>query len=128
MSVTSAPGATLEDAITAIEQRLAALGLALRDRDSHAVESHSHELHRALASAIQRFSQAAREPGGVSPALRHRLVMAGGQVAAQRESLARATAALDRAIDVLMPAPSAPAAYAAHGGLQRPTSSAHIGS
>jgi hypothetical protein len=30
-------------------------------------------------------------------------MQAGGRVAAQRESLARATAALDRAIDVLMP-------------------------
>jgi hypothetical protein len=128
MGVTSATGATLEDAITAIEQRLAALGLALRDRDSRAVESQSQELHRALAGAIQRFSLAAREPGGVSPVLRHRLVMAGGQVAAQRESLARATAALDRAIDVLMPSPTAPAAYAAHGGLQRPPGGACIGS
>jgi hypothetical protein len=32
-----------------------------------------------------------------------RLASASGQVAAQRESLARATAALDRAIDVLLP-------------------------
>jgi hypothetical protein len=37
-------------------------------------------------------------------ALRSRLVNASGQVAAQRESLARATAALDRAIDALLPA------------------------
>ena len=37
------------------------------------------------------------------PALRRRLASASGQVAAQRESLARATAALDRAIDVLLP-------------------------
>jgi hypothetical protein len=127
MSLTSASGATLEDAITAIEQRLAALGLALRDRDARAIELHSQALHQALASAIQRFTHAAREPGGVSPGLRRRLVMAGGQVAAQRESLARATAALDRAIDVLMPTTTGPAAYAAHGGLQRPASGGCIG-
>ena len=36
--------------------------------------------------------------------LRHRLAVASAQVAAQRQSLARATAALDRAIDVLIPA------------------------
>jgi hypothetical protein len=39
----------------------------------------------------------------VPPALRNRLANTSGQVAAQRESLARATAALDRAIDVLIP-------------------------
>ena len=55
-----------------------------------------------LAQAIVSFSEAARS-GAVPPNLRHRLALAGGRVAAQRESLARATAALDRAIDVLMP-------------------------
>ena len=46
--------------------------------------------------------------------------MAGGQVAAQREALARATASLDRAIDVLIPdlAP-AHALYSAAGGAAR---------
>jgi len=117
----------LEGAITSIEDRLAALGIALRDRDERAVETHAHELHRALASAVQRFSQAARQPGGVSPLLRRRLMAASGQVAAQRESLARATAALDRAIDVLMPAPVPAAAYAAHGGLARPPRTEHLG-
>jgi hypothetical protein len=39
----------------------------------------------------------------VPPALRERLAQASGQVVAQRESLARATAALDRALDVLLP-------------------------
>jgi hypothetical protein len=44
-------------------------------------------------------------------------------VAAQRESLARATAALDRAIDVLLP-PAAPRlAYSARGLAERTTSS-----
>jgi hypothetical protein len=117
----------LEGAIASIEQRLAALGAALRDRDERAIESHAHELHRALASAVQRFSQAARQPGGVSPQLRRRLMAASGQVAAQRESLARATAALDRAIDVLMPASMPAAAYAPHGGLARPARAEHLG-
>jgi hypothetical protein len=48
------------------------------------------------------FAEAADE-GRVAPSLRRRLAIAGAQVAAHRESLARATAALDRAIDVLMP-------------------------
>jgi hypothetical protein len=117
----------LESALAAIESRLAALGLALRDRDAQATESHAQELQRALASAIQRFSAAARQPGGVSDRLRHRLMAASGQVAAQRESLARATAALDRAIDVLMPPPLQPAGYGAHGGLARPNRAEHLG-
>ena len=117
----------LDEAVGAIEARLSSLGCALRDRDVHAIEDQSQELQRALAGAIQRFSQAAREPGGVPQGLRQRLAIASGQVAAQRESLARATAALDRAIDVLMPPALPVAAYAHHGGLDRPTSAARIG-
>jgi len=59
----------------------------------------------------------------VPPALRQRLALAGSQVAAQRESLARATAALDRAIDVLMPAPPAAAVYGQAGITERAASS-----
>ena len=66
------------------------------------IDLHAAELHRALASAVTQFSDAAKS-GPLPPALRHRLASASGQVAAQRESLARATAALDRAIDVLLP-------------------------
>lgn len=115
----STHGDALEGAIAAIEDRLAALGAALRDHDALAIESQAHELHRALASAVHRFAQAARQPGGVSLQLRQRLMAASGQVAAQRESLARATAALDRAIDVLMPGQAPAQGYAAHGGLVR---------
>ncbi len=68
------------------------------------VDRAAAELHRALAAAVDHFSRAARS-GGVPPALRQRLALASGQVAAQREALARATASLDRAIDVLMPRP-----------------------
>jgi hypothetical protein len=92
----------LETPLAAVEARLASLGTALRDNDSAAIEAEAGELHRALASAIAQFGHAARQ-GGLPPPLRHRLALAGGQVAAQREALARATAALDRAIDVLLP-------------------------
>ena len=47
-----------------------------------------------------------------------RLAVAGGQVAAQREALARATAALDRAIDVLLPGLGG-SVYAQNGGNER---------
>lgn len=92
----------LEATLLAIEACLASLGEALRTRDSTAIEGHASSLHRALATAVDRFTNAARA-GQVSPAMRKRLAQASGQVAAQRESLARATAALDRAIDVLLP-------------------------
>lgn len=107
----------LEQALAAVESRLAALGDALRARDSAAIEMHADELHRALAAAVDGFRHASRG-GPVPPALRSRLASASGLVAAQRESLARATAALDRAIDVLLPR-DAGTLYGAHGGADR---------
>ncbi|MBQ1764160.1 MAG: hypothetical protein IIZ92_14810 [Aquincola sp.] len=92
----------LEVALAAVELHLSSLGQALQDSNAAAIEKQATELHRSLATAVNRFAQAARQ-GGVPPALRQRLAAASGRVAAQRESLARATAALDRAIDALMP-------------------------
>jgi hypothetical protein len=107
----------LEQSLAAVESRLAALGEALRARDSAAIETHANELHRALAAAVDGFARASRG-GAVPAALRSRLASASGLVAAQRESLARATAALDRALDVLMPRDAA-TLYGAHGGADR---------
>ena len=107
----------LEARLSAVESGLAALGNALRARDPAGIDVHAAELHRALASAVTQFSDAARN-GPLPPALRHRLASASGQVAAQRESLARATAALDRAIDVLMPGDSV-TLYSALGSAER---------
>jgi hypothetical protein len=92
--------AELERPLKGVEDGLAALGLALHRSDAQAVERAAAELHAALAH----FGRAAKS-GGVPPLLRRRLALASGQVAAQREALARATASLDRAIDVLMPRP-----------------------
>ena len=103
----------LEAPLDAVEQRLAALGAALAANDAGAIEGAAAELHRALAAAVDRFGRAARE-GGVPMALRQRLAVAGGQVAAQRQALARATAALDQAIDLLLPA-AASQGYGAGG-------------
>jgi hypothetical protein len=117
----------LEAAIGAIEQQLDALGAAMRAHDASAIDTHAQGLQHALVAAVQRVAQAARQPGGVPPALRRRLAQASGQVAAQRESLARATAALDRAIDVLMPGAPRPAAYAAQGVMARAPRAEFIG-
>ena len=96
------PSTELEQPLQDVEACLNALGEALLRRDSPAIEMEASRLQLVLQQAIASFSEAARA-GSVPPALRHRLVAAGGRVAAQRESLARATAALDRAMDVLMP-------------------------
>ncbi len=113
----SQPDPALEAALAAVELRLAALGEALRERDSAGIDLHASELHRALAHAVDQFAVATRS-GSVPLTLRHRLASAGGEVAAQRESLARATAALDRAIDLLMPRDSA-ALHSTSGGPER---------
>lgn len=118
--------APLEAALTALEGCLAALGEALRERDAGAIDRHAGALHGALSGAIACFGRAA-QTGSVPAALRHRLAVAGGRVAAQRESLARATAALDRAIDALMPAPArAGALYDATGGARASRSGASV--
>ena len=111
------PSPELEDALSAVEHRLAALGEALCERDSPAVDRHATELHQALSRAVDQFSRAAHH-GTVPPTLRRRLAAAGGQVAAQREALARATAALDRAIDVLIPR-DIPVLYSSFGSTER---------
>lgn len=112
-----AADSVLEARVQAIEQRLAALGEALRSRDNAAVDTHAGELHQALSKAVDHFALAARH-GPISSALRRRLSCASGEVAAQRESLARATAALDRAIDVLLPREAA-GLYSGYGGAER---------
>ena len=117
--------ADLEAPLAAVEAQLGRLGAALVSQNALAIETEAAELHNALLSAVHRFSHAARQ-GGVPQPLRQRLAMAGGQVAAQRESLARATAALDRAIDVLLPHPASTApvgrVYTASGGTDRASS------
>jgi hypothetical protein len=111
--ITGRADARLEEALAAVDQRLAALGEALRTRDLAGIGTHATALHVALAHAVDTFARAAKN-GPLPHALRLRLASTSGMVAAQRESLARATAALDRAMDVLLPR-EAPAVYSAAG-------------
>ena len=106
----------LEPLLAAIESRLGELAGAMRADDLNQIEASATALHRALAHAAGHFARAANH-GGVPAPLRRRFAAAGAQVAAQRESLARATAALDRAMDALMPGMGTrPASvYSAHG-------------
>jgi hypothetical protein len=117
-------GIVLEETLGAVEARLTALGVALLEHNSLDIDTQASELHRELARAVDHFSQAARQ--GVLPApLRQRLMRASSQVAAQRESFARATAALDRAIDVLLPREPT-GVYSALGAAERPTRSGSL--
>lgn len=106
--------AELEAPMRAVEECLLALGHALHLQDAAAVDEAAQALHTSLAAAVQHFSQAART-GGVPLLLRQRLAVASGQMAAQREALARANAALDRAMDVLLPPTHAPGRSTVYG-------------
>jgi hypothetical protein len=110
--------AALERPLQAVEAQLSALGQALHHQDAAGVDTAAAQLHVALAAAVDHFALAARR-GGVPAPLRQRLALASGQVAAQREALARATASLDRAIDVLMPRTAPSSFYSAAGGNER---------
>ncbi len=120
MGALPSASAELEPLVAHVEARLGALAESLRERDVQAIEVQAQELHRALAHAVERFMHAARN-GGVPQTMRLRLSRASAQLARQREALARATAALDRAIDVLMPGdlPNTGRVYTA-GGMAAP--------
>ncbi len=112
----------LETCIAHLEQRLGALGQALRVHQAEAVENEAAALQRALNAAIEQLRLGQR--GGRLPiALRQRVALAGAEVAVQREALARASASLDRAIEVLLPSPAPRGAYSAAGLSSRPSSS-----
>jgi len=112
--------ADLDAAVADVEQRLAGLAASLRLRDAQATESEAGQLQRALARAVNDFVAFSRESVVPRP-LRQRLARAGAQVVRQREALARATAALDRAIEVLMPDAGPRTLYTPHGLPQAPS-------
>jgi FAD/FMN-containing dehydrogenase len=117
---------SLDDAIGQIEAHVAALGAALRERDTHALEAATQTLQRALAASVQRFAAAARAAGGVPLPLRRRIAVINGQVGAQREQLARASAALERALTVLSAGAAPAATYGQAGQADRAASGGFI--
>jgi hypothetical protein len=116
-AIAAASGATqeLEAAVLRLEQQLSALVAAMCRQDALAIELAAGALHKALAQAVEQCSYSKRLGYTVGAPLRQRLVAASGQVAALREALARATASLDRAIDVLLPSHASQGVYDAHG-------------
>ncbi len=113
--------AELEGPLSAVERGLAGLADAMCRGDAPGIDAQAAELQRALAEAVTHFARAARE-GGVPPQLRQRLALASGRVAAQREALARATASLDRAIEVLLPDHPLHQVYGPSGNARAPHS------
>lgn len=101
--------AELERTLDAIERHLVTLQQAVLAGELEAIDGEASNLQRSLARAVEVFMRAARD-GGVPLPLKRRLAMASARVAAQRQSLTQASAALDRAIDVLIPG-ATPAAY-----------------
>jgi oligoendopeptidase F len=83
--------AELETALSLVQQ-------ALKQQDAALLEQQAVAVQRLMAEALDQARQQPIEAG-----LRQRLAACGAQMAAQRQALFRATAALDRAIDVLMP-------------------------
>ena len=115
--------ANLEAPLLRVETGIADLGEALSANDSRALEVAAGELQRAWSGGVDEFRRSARL-GRVHLPMRQRLATASAKVAAQREALARATAALDRAIDVLIPGSAgaygmggAPARVASRGSM-----------
>lgn len=119
----AASGRELESLLQRVEQHLGELQSALGVHDMACIEQHAGELQRALAQAVEHVRRAAG--ARTAPlAWRRRVAVAGARVSAQREALARASAALDRAIDALMPSSSGAAVYSAtgsHGPRRSPT-------
>ena len=105
-------GADLDSRVSRVEHCVVALQASLRLQSVPDTEAQARDLHQALAQAVAAFAAC---PGGVTEPLRRRLSRVGGQLGRQRESLARAAATLDRAVEVMMPKASARTFYSAQG-------------
>lgn len=108
----------LESALADVELQLDRLRQALTAQDADTTERAAVDLRAALGTAVERFAQVSRR-GVVPPPIRRRLALASAQVAAQREALARATSALDQALEILIPRPTPASVYSASGGASR---------
>ncbi len=94
-----------------LEAALSLVQQALSEHDSLLLEQQAGQVQQLLAAALgQARGQA------LPAALRQRLARAGAQLAAERQALGRATASLDRALEVLMPAEPDPSGVYAQSG------------
>ena len=123
-AVSSVASADIDAALRRLEQHLDDLQASLSTRDLPGIEQHAGALQRALSLVAAPLTRAARQ-GQAPLALQRRLGVASVRVAAQRDALARATAALERAVHVLMPAADS-ALYSASGAAQHLRSAASL--
>lgn len=92
---------TLPPLLAELEATLSRVQQALSQRDAAQLEQQAAAVQRLMAAALKQ-AQTPQVP--MDAALRRRLAACGAQMAAQRQALFRATSALDRAMEVLMPA------------------------
>lgn len=119
----SAPSASaaspLAPLLDELEAALQGVQQALSSRDSRLLEQQASQVQRLMASAL---AQSRGQP--LAAPLRRQLARASALLAAERQALGRATAMLDRAIDVLMPAePDPSGVYGTSGRALRQRSS-----
>lgn len=108
---------TIAATLGRLDEELTALTRALQGRDAQALQAAADQ----LVTALEEAGPLLRQPGALTPDLRRQLAYAVGRVAAHREALARAAASVDRAIEVLLPAPAlaAGSTYSAAGYAER---------
>jgi hypothetical protein len=95
--MTSAPPEA-GSALLTLENKLARVSAALRDGDAPALEAAVLQLQSEVLRLAQRLNAPGRRGRELPADLRHRLVRASAEVAAQREALARASATMNRGV------------------------------
>jgi hypothetical protein len=105
------PSSSLPPLLDELEAALSLVQQALTQRDALQLEVSSSQVQRLMARAL---AEAREQP--LAAAERQRLAQAGARLAAQRQMLFRATTALDRALDTLMPAEPNPAGIYGESG------------
>lgn len=104
--------AELDAALQQLDARLQALSEALRAQHADTVALEAAALQRALAT----LRRSLRDDGSaLTAALRARAARAAGQITAQREAVARRSAAIGRALDLLLPPTATRVAYSVAG-------------
>ncbi|MBN8503850.1 MAG: hypothetical protein J0L58_05210 [Burkholderiales bacterium] len=95
---------TLSPLLTELETALCRVQQALSQRDTALLEQQAAAVQRLMVAALSQAQAMQALQAPMEAGLRRRLAACGAQMAAQRQALFRATSALDRAIETLMPA------------------------
>ncbi len=114
----------VEAALVAVDHSLSALQSALHAGSAQSLELEAAAVHHSLACAAKTLKRASMEHR-LSKSAQHRMALIRARVTAQRDTVARATAALDRAMHSLASeggeSPRAAASvYSAQGATERP--------